>query len=449
MLLNRVIQTGRFVVSVRRRMAPGKPVDKRTADWFRRELQEMGPTYIKIGQFISSRRDIFDEKIIDSLRTLQDAVDPAPEEEMRALMSSRLSGYLDQFSEISLKPIACASIGQVHPARTRSGKKVAIKVRRPGVQENLDMDMTILMGMLSIMDLLNTENIRETRELLHDFKTWFEEEMDYGRELENSKKLRESIKNQRESIKNQRESIMKSPRLVGIPAGVVMPDFYEKLCHDDLIVMSFVESRKIRDIMPEMTKKQRKDLAIRLMDLFLGMLIVDGVVHGDPHEGNIGLDAQGRIVLYDMGNVITVDHDRRQKLKTMLFEIASGSYEDALAVMKRIDLFEVRDDAKVLRLLERYAEYMQSVDFHVMQKMASDGTMRGSLPVKFSCTVFRIVRVFALLEGICKDLDPEFTYVPIMAKYMQVMGGDRDYLVYRVMSDVRKVARTLVSSLEV
>ncbi|PNH12531.1 hypothetical protein TSOC_000522 [Tetrabaena socialis] len=401
-------------------------MDRATAQWFKNQLQMMGPTYIKIGQFISSRRDIFDEKVVEALRELQDAVEPSPTEESRRLISERLGTSISKVSSIELTPVACASIGQVHIGQLKNGKKIAIKIRRPGVQDLLAMDLTILSGILSILELLKTENISETRELLDDFSQWFEDEMDYTREIQNYVLLKQNAK-----------------------PSLLLPEFYEQLCQEDFIIMSYVPSLKIRVAKMSMSMADRRALAILIMDTFISQLVVDGVMHGDPHEGNIGMNRDGQVVLYDMGNVIMVSQSTRNKLRQLLFEIVSSNYDEAISIMKKVDLFEVRDEAKVRGLLEKYSQYIQSVDVKVFTSMSKDSSMRGDLPIKFSGTVFRIVRVFGLLEGICKDLDPAFSYEPVLAKYMQIMGGGtNDYLTYRMMSDLRKLARLLVDNLE-
>lgn len=423
-MLSRVLKTGKFVYNVRKRFANVRKVDVRqNAEWLKQALQDMGPTYIKIGQFISSRKDIFDPQVVESLRDLQDAVDPAPQAEVNELILSRLGKYTSQIEQVAREPLACASIGQVHLAVLKNGKKVALKVRRPGVQGDLDLDITILMAILSVMDMLNTENIRETKELLHDFKEWFAEEMDYTRELENYKNIRKQS--------NQ---------------NIIMPEYYDDLCFDDFLVMSYTPSSKIRDVKSGMTVAERKKLAFELMDTFICQLVVHGVMHGDPHEGNLGVSSDGRVVLYDMGNVISIDAQTRIRLKQMLFDIVSGNLDDAVKLMKKIDLFDVRDDVKVKQLLEQYAKYIRTVDINVILKSPTVSDMRGDLPVKFSGKIFRIVRVFGLLEGICKDLDPEFSYDGVIAKYTQ--SSDTDYFNYRVSSDMRKLANMVLAALE-
>ena len=425
-MFGRVLKTGQFVIDVQRKITSVKRVDRSTAEWLKGRLQEMGPTYIKIGQFVSSRRDIFDDTIVDALRGLQDDVPPAPQAEMIETIKARLGKNIKYMKTIEIDPVACASIGQVHVGEVMSGKKVAIKVRRPGVIDDLLMDVTILMGILSVLDLLNTENITETRELLEDFQTWFMDEMNYLREVQNYKLLKANVNDE----------------------FIVMPEFYDKLCHEDFIVMSYVPSFKFRDVMDGLSMPERKKLAVKIMDTFVGQLVVDGVMHGDPHEGNVGIGADGRIVMYDMGNIIQVDVVTRTRLKQLLFEIVSGNLDEAVKLMKKINLFEVRDDVKVRKLLEKYAEYIKTVDVSIMLNAASSLDMRGELPIKFNSTVFRIVRVFGLLEGICKDLDPSFSYDAVFTKYMQVVGGDTDYLTYKMVSDIKKLAKLIVDTFD-
>lgn len=424
-MLTRILKTGKFVLDARRRLSKAT-LDRASVEWLKRELQLMGPTYIKAGQFISSRRDLFDATLVDAMRGLQDAVDPAPSVEINKRISSRLGKHMKRVARISSTPLACASIGQVHIADLTSGQRVVIKVRRPGVVEDLDADMTILMSIMSLLYMLNTENITETKELLHDFKEWCAGEMDYRKELENWRKLKAALK----------------------PSVVALPQLYEDLCCEDFLIMSYLPSTKISDAKRKMTMAQRKKLAIALMDCFVSQLVVHGVLHGDPHEGNLGVAADGGLVLYDMGNVISIDAQTRIRLKQMLFDIVVGNYDDAIELMRRISLFEVRDAARLRKLLEKYGEYIRTVDVKIIMQSTSADEMRGELPIKFSGTVFRIVRVFGLLEGICKDLDPEFSYEPIIGRYMQAFSGDTDYVNYRMASDVKKLARLVIQAFD-
>ena len=430
-MIKRVLKTCKFVLDVKNKFANVKRVDRPRAEWLKGRVQEMGVSFIKVGQFVSSRRDIFDETIVDAMKGLQDNVSPAPEVEMKEIILDRLGPVLGQISKIESAPIAAASIGQVHIAEMkRDKKKIALKVRRPHVQSDINMDIAILMNILTVMDLLNTENIKETKELLDSFRTWLLEETDYIREIENWKLLKESLNTD----------------------AIVLPTMYAQMCFEDFVVMEYVPSEKIRVAMKRLSKPERKVLAEQLMDNFVGQLILSGVMHGDPHEGNMGITADNKIVLYDMGNIIQVDLPTRVKLKQLLFHIVSEDFEEAVATMKKISLFDVRDEAKVVKLLEQYSSYLKTMDVNVFMATATtDSNMRGALPVKFDSTVFRIVRVFGLLEGICKDLDPEFSYQKIFAKYVELvggMGGETNYVSFKMVSDVRKLAKMVIKSLD-
>ncbi len=426
-MLSRIVKTGTFALEVKRRFFVNRKDDKKVnAEWLKREMQAMGPTYIKIGQFMSSRSDIFDKDIVDVLRSLQDDVDPAPQVATKVFITERLSEYMGYIKEIKLDPIACASIGQVHTVTLNSGKTLAVKIRRPGVCADLDMDIMILYTFLNFLELMNAENVKETKELLLDFKRWFTDETSYSTELSNYRLLQDSLSGTN---------------------NIRLPKFYKDMCRDDMLIMAYLPSKKLRDVKNTLTTKRRREISLELMDTFVGQLVTSGVIHGDPHEGNIGLaDDMKTIVLYDMGNVIRIDLSVRKSLKYLMFEIVQGNIDEAMAAMYKMPIFEIRDESKVRALLIAYADYMKKVDVQVLVETMNNGSMRGDLAIKFAPIVFRVIRVFSLLEGICKDLDPEFNYDKVFAKYMQVM--DSEYVGYKVNSDIKRVAKLLLKNLD-
>ena len=422
----RIVKTGQFIMRVQRRVQRMKKMDRDTAEWIRDELKTMGPTYIKIGQFISSRRDIFDPALVEALRGLQDNATPMSREEVSKLIYDRLGRRATRFASIDMEPIACASIGQVHRGVLRDGHSVAIKVRRPDVHEEAAVDIDILLGALHVFDKMGVENVQETRELVEDFRAWFLEEMDFTKELGKARALRTHLH-----------------------PSFAMPEFCDELCHSDFLIMSYVPCAKFRVAAETLTPKERSALAVQLMDAFVEQLVQHGCIHGDPHEGNVGVAADGRIILYDMGNIITIEAPTRIRLKHMLIDIALGNYDTALETMKATDaLFEVRDDERVKLLLAKYAEYMRTLDVRALQG-ALDGSMKSDLPIKLHATVFRIVRVFAILEGICKMLDPAFSYTSVMTRYMMqiLAGGETDYLAHRARTDAVRLSRQLTDIL--
>lgn len=466
-IVKRIIKTTKFVVSTQVRFQ--KPINPVSARELKKEIQEMGPTYIKIGQFVSSRRDIFHPDVIDALKELQSNVDTEPQDVIpiiRERLADKLSKSSMRLVKLTRKPIAQASIGQVHvglvelssmKSQQFQRKMLAFKVRRPRVREDMEMDVAILRFILNSIFFKNMENIQETKELLEDFERWLLDESDYLNEVSNWKILEKSLR--------ENECI-------------ILPRVYEDLSSSDVITMEYLPSRSIEEAKKTMDDDERKELAAKLMDSFVRQLVVHGVMHGDPHEGNLGISSESstnnvdkikinnvdkienvknikinnvdkiEIVLYDMGNVIRVDLETRKLLKRLLFEIVNDNLDDALAIMKRISLFEIRDEIRTRQLLEKYVKYIKTVDVNVFasSSIEKDLEMKSNtkLPIKFSGTVFRIVRVFGILEGICKRLDPTFSYEPIFSKYTSLVGSDADYLTYKVLSDLRKIARMVL-----
>lgn len=181
-LVKRIAKTTRFVFSTQIRFR-ANGINRETAKQLKQDIQEMGPTYIKIGQFVSSRRDIFPPDIITALKELQSNVDMEPQDVVpiiRERLTAKMSSLRMNLVKITRKPIAQASIGQVHVGvvesqhPTKKTRTLAFKVRRPRVREDMELDISILRFVLNSVDVItNMENIRETKELLEDFERWF------------------------------------------------------------------------------------------------------------------------------------------------------------------------------------------------------------------------------------------------------------------------------------
>lgn len=416
-MLSRIIQTARFINDVNTRFNHKNRIVENDAVWLKDRLQGMGPTYIKIGQFVSARRDIFDKIIVDGLKELQDKVTPLEKNVARQIMESSLDTR--QFKSIEITPLASASIGQVHRAVLKNGSDVVIKIRKPEIGEIIAQDIDILRLALNCFQLFGVRNIPETREILEDFRTFVLRETDYRIEMENMKQF---------------YTMNKNNELVLIPRSI------DEFCSSNVLVMEFVPSQKVEKTKMQLSPKQKSDLAYNLMDIFVNHLIDDGLIHGDPHEGNFGLTGN-KVVMYDFGNIITIDNTLRSLMKRFVFEIVVGNIDASINVLREMRVVEIRDEQKLRVYLESYVKYFRTLDYKVFN--FSEQEMYGMLPIKFDGVVFRLIRSFGMIEGICKDLDPDFNYNTLFMKYADTLFVDSSFLEYRVKTDVKSVLKLI------
>ena len=422
-----ICKTINFGMQTKMRFNKDKPVSKQDGVWLKNKLQDMGPTYIKIGQFMSSRRDIFDRNIVEALKDLQDNVKPIDDQDIKNVIGSSLD--INYFNKIDRKPIASASIGQVHKGYLNNDSLCAIKIKRPNVQEEIEKDLEIIYQIMKIFKLLKMEGIDETVELMDEFKDFIVKEADYNNELSN---------------------ISLYSKIYSNDTDIILPRVYKNISTSDAIIMSFVPSIKLTEINDKLSPEKKSEIAYRLMDFFVLQMIENGVIHGDPHEGNIGYSLENdKFVVYDLGNIITVNLKFRSLIKRFIFEIMVENIDSAVDILNKIEYVDVRDEESLKVYLVKYVEYIKTIDIKVFTKDLDEADARTfkKIPIKLDGIIFRLIRVFGLVEGICKDLDPGFNYNAVFLKYVNLLTNDPEFLDYKIKNDIKFVLQSFLKNL--
>jgi predicted unusual protein kinase regulating ubiquinone biosynthesis (AarF/ABC1/UbiB family) len=417
---SRVIKTGNFIwdVNVKYKTVP---VAQR-GPWLQKRIEQMGPTYVKLGQFMASRPDVLgdDKVLVSTLKNLQDSVDPLPWDTVKGIIDA--SGFARDFEYIQQIPLASASIGQVHMATLLNGKQVVIKLKRPGVAEEIAMDMDVIETYLGILALLvgaNNPKVLDSKRVVCDIKNMILKETDFINEVVNMELMYNT-----------------APK-----AQARVPRAYKRLCGKNTIVMEYIPSVKLTAKGNGASAKSA--VAYALMDLFIQQFLQHGVLHGDPHEGNVALGSDAgdgevpSFVLYDFGHIVQLDSKLRSLMKMLVFEIMIENVDGVVDVLKKMpDIIEIRDESTVRSYISKYIEYVKSIDVKVLKSIAVDSE---SMPIKFSNTIFEIVRVFGIIEGICLELDPTFEYEKVFIKYMDTLILDADFIEYKIKSDISRL----------
>lgn len=372
------------------------------------EIQHLGPLYIKAGQFVSSRKDIFGAEVTEELAVLRDGVVPISPDVVKQIIDS--AGLADRLSSIDYQPIASASVGQVHMARVKGpgGRRVVIKIKRPDIKQELLGQLAVLKLALDAAEAmrLRVDSVHETRKLLQDFERAILDEVDFAQE---------------------RMNIRRFCRIYAKANRVVVPNVYEDMCSEDLIIMDYVETVDVAHF-----KGNRQRLARELMELFVDQLLYTGVMHGDPHSGNIRITPTGEIVMLDFGNILVLSSTERHQLKELVCQLVIGNVDAVLVTMRKLGI--KIDDPKAARVyVGKYMEYMRTIDINTFKTsgLAAD----GAIPIRVSNTIVRIVRVFGTLEGTCKELDPNFNYFDLLETYVDSVLIDDEFLMYKISAD--------------
>lgn len=301
-----------------------------------RDLEAMGPTYVKFGQVLASRPDLLPESYLKALARLQDSVKPFPETEAMEIVERELQVRLSKaFTRFDPKPVAAASLGQVHYAELRDGRKVVVKVQRPAVREQVWKDFEALGDLATALDA-HTQAGRKHHfhEVVEEFRAALARELNYELEAQNLVVLGRNLK--------------EFPHLV-VPQPI--PDY----CTRSVLTMEYVDGDKITALSP----LARQDLESRvlieeLFKAYLKQVLVDGLFHADPHPGNIFVTRDGRIALIDLGMAGHTTPGMQEHLLKLLLAISDGNGDEAAEVVVRIsEKMEDFDPAEFRRQVSR------------------------------------------------------------------------------------------------
>jgi predicted unusual protein kinase regulating ubiquinone biosynthesis (AarF/ABC1/UbiB family) len=292
--------------------------DDKLPEQFASDLEGMGPTYVKIGQVLSSRPDLLPEPYLKALCRLHDRVAPFPYEEVERIVTEQLGARISKlFSQFGQTPIAAASLGQVHAAALRDGRPVVVKVQRPGIRECIAQDFEVLDQIAAFLDEHTETGKRyRFRVLLEEFRISIQQELNYEREAQNLVLLGRNLA---------------EFDLIFVPQPIL--DYSTQ----SVLTMDRVEGRKITEISP-LTRVEvpGAPLVDELFRAYLKQILVDGVFHADPHPGNVFLTDDGRIALLDLGMVGHTTPAMQESLLKLLLAVSEGKAEEAADLMIRI-----------------------------------------------------------------------------------------------------------------
>lgn len=375
--------------------------------WLAKELQPLGPLPLKMGQWASNRADVFGDAFVQELAVLRDDVSPMCLGDVQKVLKSVSEPGL----VVEPNPIASASIGQVHVG-TLKGKKVAVKLRRTNVLDDLLRDSTLLGLAVSILKALKTPDAEDAGHLLSELLTTFVRETDF---LEEAKTMHE---------------------FPDVP-GVVVPRPYMELCTDEIIVMDYVPSVPLETFAKTLDAPQRRRLATTLMQTFMHQLMESPVVHADPHPGNYGFDTKGNIVLYDFGNVVRMDADFQYALKLFTLAMISRNVTEAIRILQDDMHLKIIDAKQLEQWLRAYFEYVRTPGLDAKKSFANVKDIKKQ-PVIFTPDLVRLSRAFSALEGACTRISPGFNYYQLVESFADSVILNQQFMERKASEDLKK-----------
>ena len=370
----------------------------------REKFIKLGPTFIKTGQSLATRADLLPVEYIQELAKLQDEVPPFPTEQARAIIEGELRAKVEEiFDDFEDKPIAAASLGQVHRARLRTGQVVAIKVQRPGIQDQIGFDISVLRRIARRLERYpNLVRGVDWQGTLDAFNTTIHEEMDFEQEARNAEIFRKNFAKWKE---------------------VYVPQIYPVFSTNRLIVMEFIDGLKVTDTEQLTAAGQDPHEVVKLLSrTYLKQLLEDGFFHADPHPGNLRVMADGRLAFFDFGMVGRLDMKLQSNLINAFFHVVERDVHGLVNDMVRLGFIELspEDETRFKPIIEGLFNRYLGIrlgDVNFKELMFDMAHVIYEFPFKIPASFTYIVRAVMTLEGIGTQVDPDFRFFEIARPY--------------------------------
>jgi len=395
----------------------------------RMALQELGPTAIKLGQVVSARSDAIPEAYVLELRQLQDAAPATPFDQIKPIIEHELKAPLDAlFSAFDPEPVASASLGQVHYATLKDGRRVVVKVLRPGVRELVDADMGILADIATMLDSTAPSLRRyDLPGFVREFSATMHDELAYPVEAHNLEQM---------------------ARLLGEGRGMRMPRPIWEFTTNGVLTLERLDGIRIDKVQEiEQAGHDRRLLAQTLARATLEQILVHGFFHADPHQGNLRVLPDGSIALLDWGMVGRLDDGMRKQLASLLLAVFGRDVSAAVDQLGEMGVVGENADLRALqadlgRLITRYY-FLPRPLFPVGELLSRAVSLMFHHDIRLPAEFPLLAKVLVLTEGICRDLDPNFDYNEAAGPVVEALR--KEYLSpARLVAEMLPAARAFV-----
>lgn len=376
------------------RYRPPRYVRENFGQRLRRALEELGPTFIKLGQILSDRGDIIPESVILEMKKLQDEVPPFPTEEAKRIVSDNLKRPIDElFLYFYDEPEGAASLAQVHRAILPTGKTVAVKIKRPGIDEQIEADLEIMRQFAGFIDS-HTKflEVVSAREIIEEFETQMRKELDFVEEFLSLKKFAADYEDD---------------------DTVMVPHGYDGYTTRDMLVMEFMHGRKVSEIVDAPSGRfNARRINLRTADFIMSQLFINGYFHADPHPGNF-LVLDGDIICFiDFGMVYSLRPYEQDNLNLMMIGLARLDPSLVARSLLRIGHAEgTVDEARFESVVHDYIEDhlnrpIEYIDIPTAFMNLLQTVVRFG--IRLPPRLIYVAKVLGSLQTIGAGLDPEF-----------------------------------------
>ncbi|HCF62142.1 MAG TPA: ABC transporter [Myxococcales bacterium] len=363
-----------------------------TARRFRLFLSELGPTFVKLGQVLSTRADLLPREFIQELSTLQDAVPPEDMAHVRSQIEKSFGRPIEQvFASFEETPLASASIAQVHRATTRDGREVVVKVQRPDIAERVRADLDLLYYAARILEAVVEETgVYSPTGIIEEFDVAIREELDFLNEAKNLRDFGETHRDR--------------PR-------ITIPKVYDDLSNSTVLTMEYVVGQKLRGV--DLAQHDRKLLAETLLEGAFHQLFDDGLFHGDPHPGNILVLPEERVALLDLGVVGRLTKQMQENLILLVMAVALKDADTVARLLYRVATPDQRTNLAAFKtdiqaVLDQYlAETVTLAKIDTNQLIPELLNLAVRYHVRIPKEYAILSRAAVTVEGLIRGLYPE------------------------------------------
>ena len=399
----------------------------------RMAFEELGPTYIKLGQVLSTRPDLIPAKFVYELAKLQDEVSPFPFSEVKAVVEAEFGRAPEAvFDELEEQALASASIGQVHKARLKSGEAVAVKFQRPGIRKVIEVDLEIMLHLATLAERHIKEfEIHRPVKIVEEFARTLEKEIDYHIEATNMERIARQFLD---------------------VAHIYIPAVFSEMTTTRVLTTELVDGIKISKIEKlEAAGLDKKLITARTVELVLKQAFDNGFFHADPHPGNIFVLPDNVICLVDFGMVGIVDRRTREEFVDLIDSVVHQHEAKAAQVLLNLTEWDEQPD---IRALEReVADFMGRHLYKPLKDMEIGKLLQDliELTIRFHLrippNIFLMIKALSAVEGVGRMLDPEFDLIAHAEPFIKRVKLER-FAPQRITSDVFDVMSRLLQFLQ-
>ena len=397
-----------------------------TPQRMRRVLEDLGPTFIKLGQILATRVDLFPPQYIAEFEKLQDQAPPMPFEDLLPQLEDDLGGNIDDFfSNVDRQALAAASIAQVHKAALKDGTPVILKIRRPGLRKIIEADLRLLQRIVDIAESESPDIRRfHPKEILRQFNQSLRRELDLAGECRNAERV--------------------AANLADDP-NITIPKVYWQWTGERLNVQEYIDGIQGRDLAAlEQAGLDRKLLADRGTGAVIKMIMVDGFFHADPHPGNVFYLPDNKLAFIDFGMVGRLTEERREQVVSLLYGMINHLPAKVAEILEDWS-DNIHTDEQVLTVeIEAFVDQYSSLALKDLSLTVMMGDLMALLrdhKLILPADLALLIKTYITLDGLGRHLNPDFNTLVFAAPYIQNIMMDR----YKPEAIAKRGWRNLIS----